>query len=96
MAEEMSQAEIDKLLKIADTFEENDKISEATTVPPGRNFRAAKPRELRFHFPYQSPILSPEDYIFNPDPKGNISQDKTVVRGWNDAWEKYQIEHRKF
>ena len=82
MAEGMSQAEIDMLLKDTYTESADEELNDATgneTPVNEKVYRA--PKTKRFELPrgeYCSPIV--ENYVFNPSPNQPEPQDKVVVR----------------
>jgi len=105
MAELMSQAEIDELLKstVGGSDSGAEEVIEADEAPEtsksgkrSKTFSAPKKKELRFHFPYQSPILKSENYVFNPDPEGEPPHDKPVVRTISNFVEYLKSRNQQF
>lgn len=89
MADLMTQNEIDQLLKSAiggnegagigdidkDTEKEENKKSSKT-----KTYSYQKRKDLRFSFPYQSPVIKREQYIFDPNPNSSVPEGAVVVR----------------
>ena len=87
MADLMSQAEIDELLKSSVGGDEGesggdevDEVFEDTEKPVSKSktFAAPKRKELRFSFQYQSPIFKRNQYILDPDPDKNVGDGEVV------------------
>ncbi len=104
MAELMSQAEIDELLKSTvggdsspeESAESDDSQESSKVGKRSKTFSAPKKKELRFHFPYQSPILKSEHYVFNPDPEREPPEDKPVVRTLSNFMEYLRSRNQQF
>ena len=93
MAELMSQAEIDELLKgtvsstDADTAIGGDELSTdmgSRQSQKAKTYSYPKKRELRFCFPYQSPVVKKEHYVLDPDPDFSAPDNTIVVRTLNN------------
>ena len=104
MAELMSQAEIDELLKSTvggdggaeETVEEEGSQESSKISKRMKTFSAPKKKELRFHFPYQSPVLKSEHYVFNPDPGHEPPRDRPVVRTLSNFMEYLKNRNQQF
>lgn len=89
MSDLMSQNEIDQLLKSAMGGNEDSNIGdidkdiakeEGKKTSKNKTYSYQKRKDLRFSFPYQSPVIKREQYIFDPNPNSNVPEGTVVVR----------------
>ncbi|MFC1563117.1 hypothetical protein ACFL4Z_03605 [candidate division KSB1 bacterium] len=99
MADLLNQSEIDDLLASAGEDSETPAESGTDTSESIRisgrtkTFAIRKIESIRFLFPYHSPIVKQENYIFDPNPETKHDEDKTVVRSLKNYVE--YINHKK-
>ncbi len=87
MADLLSQNEIDNLLNSSLEEESSsesdvgsDIVGQGKTTGKLKTFSFKKEKNIRYTFPYNSPVLKKENVIFNPGPDAEIDESKPVVR----------------
>ncbi|NVM04553.1 MAG: hypothetical protein HWN67_19680 [Candidatus Helarchaeota archaeon] len=84
MADLLSQKEIDQLLDSSITGDETSKdvvegVQEKVLVKT-KTFSYKMDKNIRFPFPYYSPVIKKENIIFDPSPDVEDVENKVVVR----------------
>jgi len=84
MADLLSQNEIDNLLNSTittdDTSTETGEVTKEKVQIRMRTFSFKRDKNIRFLFPYQSPVIKRENFLFNPGPDKENDENKVVVR----------------
>ena len=85
MADVLNQNEIDDLLSSSMTAEDaiEEAVGEETqtkTHTKTKTYSFKEDKNVRFAFPYHSPVVRRENMIFNPTPQSENFSSKTVVR----------------
>ena len=84
MADLLSQNEIDNLLSSSitadETSTETDEVPKEKVQTKMRTFSFKRDRNIRFLFPYQSPVIKREKFLFNPVPDKEKDKNRVVVR----------------
>ncbi len=84
MADLLSQNEIDNLLNSTITADETStetvEITKEKVQIKMRTFSFKKNKNIRFLFPYQSPVIKRGNFLFNPDPDKENDENEVVVR----------------
>ena len=87
MADLLSQDEIDNLLNSTITADTPDETSNETGEVTKekvqirmKTFSFKKDKNIRFLFPYQSPVIKRGNFLFNPDPDKEDDENEVVVR----------------
>ncbi|NVM03012.1 MAG: hypothetical protein HWN67_11785 [Candidatus Helarchaeota archaeon] len=84
MADLLSQDEIDNLLNSTITTDETSTETVEGTKEKVqikmRTFSFKRDKNIRFLFPYQSPVIKRGNFLFNPDPDKENDENKVVVR----------------
>jgi len=84
MADLLSQDEIDNLLNSTitadETSKETDEVTKEKVQIRMKTFSFKKDKNIRFLFPYQSPVIKSGNFLFNPDPDKESDENEVVVR----------------
>lgn len=84
MADLLSQNEIDNLLSSTitadETSTETGEITKEKVQVKLRTFSFKRDKNIRFLFPYQSPVIKREKFLFNPGPDKEKEKNRVVVR----------------
>jgi len=87
MADLLSQNEIDNLLNSSLEEESSsesdvgsDIVGQEKAIGRSKTFSFKKEKNIRYTFPYHSPVLKKEKVIFNPTPDVEVDESKPVVR----------------
>ena len=84
MADLLSQNEIDNLLNSTitadETSTETGEVTKEKAQIKMRTFSFKVDKNIRFLFPYQSPVIKRENFLFNPGTDKEKDKNRVVVR----------------